>query len=167
VDTTRVDGLAATNSLFDRIPQAAREQLGVEMARIGYDVLAAQKQDVAKKTGDLETGLSLKLMIDRLRVMVGLLNLTGARSRLFYGRIVERGRRAQTVLVERRRRVSGKLRLGPGRRKRAQDIATVYAMKVPALPPRPFIYVERPEIHAEQRLANFWSTVLGNVGASA
>jgi hypothetical protein len=135
VQPNRVDGLAETYSMFGRIPDAAREQLGVEMARIGYEVLAGQKQDVAKSTGELEQGLSLKLMIDRLRVQVGLLGLTGARSRLFYGRIVERGRRAQTVLVQRRRRVGNKLRLGPGRRKRVQDIASVYSLRVPAMAP--------------------------------
>jgi hypothetical protein len=165
VQTNQVDGLAAANSLFGNIPQAAREQLGVEIARIGYDVLAAQRQDVAKRTGDLEAGLSLKLMIDRLRVLVGLLNLTGPRRKLFYGRIVERGRRAQTVLVQRRKR--GRRPLGPGRRKRAQDIASVYSMHVRAMAPRPFVYVDRPEIHAEQRLASFWSQVLSNAGAAA
>jgi hypothetical protein len=77
VQNSQVDGLAATHSLFGNIPEAAREQLGVEIARIGYDVLAAQKQDVAKKTGDLETGLSLKLILDRLRVKVGLLSISG------------------------------------------------------------------------------------------
>jgi hypothetical protein len=167
VQGNRVDGLAETHSLFDRLPQAAREQIAVEEARIGYDVLAAQKRDVAKRSGELESGLSLQLMIEKLRVRVGLLGLSGARRNLFYGRIVESGRRAQTVLVERRRRVAGKLRLGPGRRKRAEDIATTYSLKVRPLPPRPFVRVDRPEIHAEQRLASFWSEVLANVGASS
>jgi hypothetical protein len=40
-------------------------------------------------------------------------------------------------------------------------------MKVRAMAPRPFIYVDRPEIHAEQRLASFWSQVLANVGAGS
>jgi hypothetical protein len=42
-----------------------------------------------------------------------------------------------------------------------------YSLKVRAMAPRPFIYVERPEIHAEQRLASFWSQVLGNAGAGS
>jgi hypothetical protein len=59
-----------------------------------------------------------------------LLNLTGGSQPLFYGRIVEGGRRAQTVLVEQRRRgVSGHCGSGPGR-KRAQAVATTYSMKV-------------------------------------
>jgi hypothetical protein len=119
VQTNQVDGLAATHSLFGNIPEAAREQLGVEIARIGYDVLAAQKADVAKRTGELESGLSLKL-IDRPAAGAGRPAQHQRRAQpLFYGRIVERGRRAQTVLVQRRRRVgasSGSARAAQARR---------------------------------------------------
>lgn len=165
-----IEGLAETYSLFGRITDSAREQLAVEEASIGYDVLAAQKRDVAKDTGALEAGLSLQLQVAQLRVRVGLL-LAGTASKaahrisVYYGRFVEFGRHAQVVLVQRRRRVGGKLRLGPGRRKRLEDIASTYSMKVSALPPRPFVHVDRPEIHAEQRLAEFWSQVLSNAGA--
>jgi hypothetical protein len=162
VETRAVDGLAEAYSLFDRIPDAARERLGAALAGIASDVLAAQQRDVAKRSGQLESGLSFEVLIDELRARVGLLGIVGKRSRLFYGRIIEAGRRAQTVLVQRRRRVAGQLRLGPGRRKRAEDIASTYSLKVRPLPPRPFVHVDRPEIRAEERLAGFWSEVVAS-----
>lgn len=183
--SNRVDGLAESYSLLGRIPDAARDQVAVEMAIIGYEVLAAQKRDVAKETGALAAGLSLKLEIAELRVRIGLIGIR-ARSRsavrraqkagrpagesygsLYYGRFVEFGRRGQTVLVQRRRRVGGRLRVGSNRRKRSEDIATTYSMKVKPMAARPFVHVDRPEIRAEQRLAEFWTEVLDNAGRIA
>jgi hypothetical protein len=181
--SNQVDGLAETYSMLGRLPEAAREQVGVEMALIGYEVLRAQKRDVDKHTGALAAGLSLQLELDELRVRVGLIGMK-ARSKsalraarksgrapgesfgdLYYGRFVEFGRKAQTVLVERRRRVGGLLRTqSRGSRKRAEDIAATYSMKVKARAPRPFVHVDRPEIRAEQRLAGFWAEVLANSG---
>jgi hypothetical protein len=101
-------------------------------------------------------------------VLVGLLSISGARSRnLFYGRIVERGRRAQTVLVQRRRRVGGRLPARPRAPQARRGHREHLFAAVREMAPRPFIYVERPEIHAEQRLASFWSQVLGNAGAGS
>jgi hypothetical protein len=182
--SNRVDGLAETYSMLGRIPDAAREQIGVEMARIGYEILAEQKRDVAKKTGALQAGLSLVLQLEELRVRVGLIG-TKARSKsalrraqqqrrapgesfgdLYYGRFVEFGRRAQTVVVERRRRVDGRLRASRGR-KLSGDVAATYSMKVSAVAPRPFVHVDRPAIRAEQRLASFWSAVVSQAGGRA
>jgi hypothetical protein len=178
-----VTGLAETYSLLARIPDAARDQLGVEIARIGYDVLAGQRRDVAKATGALDAGLGVQLQIDQLRARIGLIGIkarsTSALRRarregrspgesfgdLYYGRFVEYGRRAQVVLVQRRRRVGGRLRSSRGR-KHAEDVGATYAMKVPAMAPRPYVHVDRPEIHAEQRLANFWGQVMANAGAA-
>lgn len=184
--SNRVDGLAETYSLLGRIPAAAREQIGVEMARIGYEILAAQKRDVAKDTGRVASALSLLLQLDELRMRVGLIGIR-ARSKsalraaqkqrrapgeslhdVYYGRFIEYGRRAQTVLVQRRRRVDGRLRTqSRGSRKRVEDISATYALKVKARAPRPFIHVDRPEIRAEQRLASFWSEVLGKAGGGS
>lgn len=159
---TRVEGLAETYSLFDRFPEAVREQVGGGLAKIGEDIRAAQSRSVAKLTGKLASGLSLDLQIEELRVSVGLIGAP-ARRNLFYGRIVERGRRAQTVLVQRRRRVKGRLRT-QSRRKLASDIAATYSMNVRAMAPRPFVYVDRPEIRAEQRLASLLSDALSRSG---
>lgn len=165
MDVRPVDGLAETFALFDRLPDVARDRLAEEVEEIAGEVLAAQRRDVAKRSGALAAALSLEVMIEGLRARVGLLSVVGKRSRLFYGRIIEAGRRAQTVMVKRRPRGSG-ASSGRRRRRRADAVASVYSMKVRPMAPRPFVRVDRPEIHAEQRLANFWSKVASEAGAS-
>jgi hypothetical protein len=175
----KVKGLAEAYSLFGRLPNAARDQLGVELAIIGREILAEQRQQVAKDTGALSAGLSLWLMLEQLRVRVGLIGLRGssrvspskrAKGRnygnLFYGRFVEFGRRAQTVLVQRRRRVAtrtsnyGILRTSRGRKVTA-DIVSTYSLKVKARDPHPYIKVEGAQDIAAGQLAEFWSRTFG------
>lgn len=181
--SNRVQGLAETYSLLGAIPQAAREQVGVEMARIGYEILAAQKRDVAKDTGALAAGLSLVAQIEELRLRVGLIGVK-ARSQsalrraakagrppgesyggLYYGRFVEYGRRAQVVNVV-RGTTNSKALSAAQKRARGAAPRKPYKMRVRAMAPRPFVHVDRPEIRFEQRIANFWSEVLGKAGAA-
>jgi hypothetical protein len=105
VQSNRVDGLAEAYAMLARLPEAAQEQIGVEMAIIGRDVLAAQKRDVAKATGQLEAG-PVAAVADRAAPGEGRACSAspGGRAKLFYGRIVEGGRRAQTVIVQRAQR---------------------------------------------------------------
>ena len=174
--SNQIDGMAETYAMLGALPQAAQEQIGVEMAIIGYDVLRAQQADVARDTGALAQALSLKLELDQLRVRIGLLNVRNAqkfngRSRAavaggpFYGRFVEYGRRGQTVTVTRHLKRSIK---GDGRTSKRRVIfkGKPYSLKVKAMAPRPYVHKDRPEIRAEQRLANFWAEVLGRTGAA-
>ena len=162
----RVQGLADAYAMFGAIPDAAREQVGVEMAIIARDYLALQQEHVPVDTGALLGGLGIQLMLDRLRVRVGLNNLTGGRSALFYGRIVEFGRSAQTVLVQRRRPGTSGLR---NRRKRLEDIAATYSLRVKARAPQPFVLLDDAVLDeiATERLVDFWADVLGKAGAAA
>ncbi|MFZ3485286.1 hypothetical protein [Sphingomonas sp. 3-13AW] len=181
--TDRVKGLAASYAMLGEVPQAAREQLGVELAIISRDILAAQKRDAPNGTGKLEAGLQLQLQMDELRVRVGLLNLRRGRSKLFYGRIIEFGRRGQTVLVTRnlKRKIRGNGRtskrtvqyLGESKRMRRRGpnagtpVGSPYKMRVRAMAERPFVRKERPEIDVAQRLANFWSATISTAGGAA
>lgn len=179
--SNRLDGLAETYSLLGAIPQAAREQVGVEMALIGREVLTAQRRDVAKRSGALEGGLRIEGRLEELRLRIGLIGIK-SRARfnpllarqpgvnfgsLYYGRFVEFGRRGQTVLVT--RRIKDRKITGNGRTS-ARQVAyggKAYSMKVKAMAARPFVHKDRPEIRAEQRLANFWSQTLGKAEAAA
>lgn len=182
--SNRVDGLAETYSLLGNIPDAAREQLGVEMSIIAREVLAAQQRDVPSDTGALRGGLKIDGLLQELRLRIGLIGVTATSKRAlrraqkagqgpgesfgsrYYGRFVEFGRRAQTVLVQRRRRVDGRLR-SRSRRKLAEDVAATYSLKVKAMAPRPYVHKDRPEIRAEQRLAEFWAQVLPKAEAAS
>lgn len=186
---TNVNGLAEQFAFFDNLPQAAREELGVELAIIGREGLAAQKAIVAARahdTGRLEAGLSVQLLVDQLKVRMGLIGVAATSKSatrhaakkgggdprnygdLFYGRIVYFGRRAQTVMVERRRRVNGALRQQKGRRKRASDIVSRYAMRIEARAAIPFIDAPGPlfERDALGQLGEYWSRVLNRAGAA-
>ena len=164
----RVQGLAEAYAMFDGLPEAAREQMGVELAIIGRDFLALQQLRVPKDTGKLEAGLGVQLLLNQLRVRIGLNGLKKGQGDLFYGRILEFGRKAQTVLAKRRVSVTGKARLAR-QRGRANDLVQYYAKKIGAIAPRPFVLVSDPDIDAiaAQRLADFWGQVLDKAGAGA
>lgn len=157
----RVTGLAEVYALIDKLPDAARKELGAELPDIGQDILAAERRDVAKRTGALSAGLGVQFLVDRLRLRVGLLGLRGANRRLYYGLIVEAGRKAHVVLVDRKRRAKG--------RARAAQVASTYAMRVTPLAARPFVHVVRPALDQKiaGRLANFWANTFDRAGAAA
>lgn len=155
-----VQGLAEAYSLFDQLPGAAEQELAVEMAAIGRELLAAQRADVPKATGKLEAALTLQLLLSRLKVRVGLIGIGGRAflGRAFYGRFVEFGRRAQTVIVTRRLKRNGR----KGRSKTGKP----YKLRVNPKPgARPF--VEQPFLAevADAHLSDFWADALARIGA--
>ncbi|AJP72930.1 hypothetical protein [Sphingomonas hengshuiensis] len=130
---SRVDGLDGALSYFDSVPAAARDEMAVELGIIGREILAAQHRDVAKDTGALDAALSLQVLLERLKVRIGLMrggnsaSKSNGRARKaraggpFYGVIVEKGRAAQTVNVTRRikkpnRKIKGNNKNGDTRR---------------------------------------------------
>lgn len=167
-----VQGMADTYALFGELPTAARFELADLLGRLGRDILAREQALAAKATGALAAGLSSQLLTEQLRVRVGLLGLKRRSGKknlgdLFYGIIVNYGRKAQTVLVNRRR--AGSSKLLRNRRKRVEDLLKTYSMRVTALAPRPF--VDGPSVDvdsiATQRLADFWSKALTRAGTGA
>lgn len=176
---SRLEGTEILLRRFDTIPKAAEEQLGVELAIIGRDMRDMQRAASPHDTGTLRGALSVWLMLDQLRVRVGLIGQRNRRSRkrsygdAFYGRFVEFGRKAQTVIVQRRRRVRAHIGAGEHknilrtsrRRKIAADIVASYSMKVKARAPHPFVFIPNAQEIATQRLADFWSNTLARSGA--
>jgi len=180
---SRVTGLYDAMALFEALPTAAHEELAVEMGIIGKEILAGQKAEVAKLTGALAGALSLQLLLERLKIRIGLFpGSFSKRTRSFYGRVIERGRDAQTVTVTRRikkRRVAGNgktskrevIYQGASSRKRRRGpnkgtlIGSPYKMKVKAMAARP--YIEQPLLQeaAELHLSEFWAQALTRAGA--
>jgi hypothetical protein len=165
-------GQAAAMALFDNLPKASDDELINVLPKMGAAVLAAQRQDVAIRTGDLWRGLSVQVLSGGHKIRVGIVGKADAasskKSNLFYGRIVEFGRRGQVVNVQRRRRVGGRLRTTRGR-KRAEDIVSTYTMKVPSAAPRPFVETPQAQaaaLNAGNNLADFWVNVLNRAGAA-
>lgn len=194
---SKVDGLAETYSLFDQLPRAAADELAVEIAIVGRELLAAQHADVAKDTGALDGALALQLLLERLTIRVGLLKGGRAASKFngraskakaggpFYGRFVEFGREEQTVLVTRRikqRRLRGNNRKGNNRRtqfggasdrlrrrgpNRGTPIGSPYKLKVKQMGARPFVAQPLLEEASSTILSDFWANALKRLGAAA
>ena len=61
-----VQGLADAYALIDKLPDAAQQQVGRDLAEIGKIILEAQQAAVPKASGTLEAGLSVQLQIDQL-----------------------------------------------------------------------------------------------------
>jgi hypothetical protein len=163
--------------MFGRIGATAAEDAAELIEIIGTEVLAAQNRDVAKRSGALAAALSMRFKSEELTARIGLLiggrdasrsngrNRSSVAGGPFYGRFVEYGRRAQTVLVTRRikrRKIRGN---GRTSKRRVLYDGKAYSMKVKAMAPRPFVHKDRPEIRAEQRIATFWAQVLDRNGA--
>lgn len=173
MDMRSVRGLAEANARLDFLPDAAKEQMGVEIGIIGRSILAAQRRDVAVDTSYLRGKLTMQLQIEQMRARIGLIGVratskTSKRRRqqgkrvgrdyqnAFYGRIVEFGRRAQTVSVTRslKRQVTGN---GRTSKRRVIYEGRPYRMRVSALAARPFVHKNRSEHDFEPRLAAFWA----------
>lgn len=142
--------LAELTRLFDTLPADAEAALKEQLPKVAAAILAVQREGVPVRTGDLWRGLAIQTLNDGLKVRAGLVGTTSSSGKtslggLFYGRIVEFGRKGQTVWVERRRRVGGNLRLARGK-KIAADIVKAYSMRVAPAPARPF--VDTPETEA-------------------
>lgn len=183
-------GLAEANALFNNLPVAAAHELADEIGRISRDVSAAQYDAAAHATGHMRAGLTVQLLTEWLSARVGLLGISGGRrskaalGTRYYGRFVNFGRKAQTVLATRRlkRRVKGNGRNGTKRRmiyqapsqrlrrkgpNKGTPIGSAYKLRVKGRAAREFVHLPAAQAIAAQRLATFWSRVLPAAGASS
>lgn len=140
---SRLRGDKNFRKLLRQLPAAAKDDMGDILEAAGIDLLAEMKRDVPKRTGALSAGLSYKVLRQSLRLRVGLIGTPRGRAKLFYGFIVELGRKAKTVTIKR------------GPRRGAQ-------MRVRAMAPRPFVWKRRLDQRGKinQRLRGFWTDAL-------
>lgn len=125
-------------SLLKRLPDSVREEMHAQLEETGKLALARAQERVPVDTGALKRGLSMRVY-KSLRLRVGLIGKATNR-KLYYGRIVEFGRKAKTVVVNR----SGKgVRVSGNRWKRQALEAGVrgfYRLRVKPMAARPFVY---------------------------
>jgi len=140
---SRIRGDKGFRKLIRQVPESARLQISALLARLGADLLRAMQADVPVRTGALRATLKAKLLRASLRLRVGLINKADNR-RLFYGRIVEFGRKGKVVTTR------------PGRVKRS------YKMRVREMAPRPFVFASRRELRSNfsERIRLFWDDTL-------
>ncbi|NLS28160.1 hypothetical protein S2M10_31690 [Sphingomonas sp. S2M10] len=165
----KLQGVDAIQQMMDQVSSAARDELAVELGIISRDLLAWQRSAAPKDTGELAGFLSIWVMVDELRARVGFISAKGARgqgnkTKVFYGRFVQYGRKAQTVLVTRhlKRKVRGNGRYGTT--KRVIYDGKPYPLRVKAMAPRNFIFAPNADAIVAQRVADFWSNTFQRAG---
>jgi len=139
---SQLAGARSFRKLLKQLPDSAKQEMAGILADAGPSLLAAIAADAPVRTGALKAALQQKLLRTSLRLRVGLIN-KAANRRFFYGRILEFGRKAQTVTI----------RSGP----RAGAL-----MRIRALQPRPFIFAKRPKLRSalNNSLRKFWDATL-------
>lgn len=154
---SQLQGVAGVRKMLRRLPESAKDEMVDALHDIAPEYLAAQQADApvaagahrkGVEPGALRAGLSFKVLRKSLRLRVGLIGTKPGRARLFYGFIVEIGRKAQTVSVTRKAGVEP------------------YKMRVRAMAPRPFVYKKRPALRTrlQNRLNTFWQHALQHAG---
>lgn len=141
---SKVKGARATRALLRRMPDATQDEVVGALDRGGQRLQAAMRAKAKRKSGNLQQGVKYKVFPKTLRMQVGLIGTKRGRAKLFYGFVLDKGRKAQVVTVQRRRVGSGKL-LSRGR-KRAQDIVSTYRMRVTAIKGDQFVSGRYPDL---------------------
>jgi hypothetical protein len=120
-----IKGLQRTRGLLKRLPDAVRAEINQVFEDKAPAALAFARASTPRKTGALANALRVKTFARSLSLKLGLLT-KGDRRDFFYGNILDRGRRPQTVTVRRgNRQVSGG---------RVVSALQTYTMKVKAIP---------------------------------
>jgi len=159
-------------SLLKRLPESVAEEIGEQHQQTGRMLLARAHARVPVKTGALKAGLSFRVTPKTLKLRFGLLGKRINR-KLYYGRIVEFGRKAKTVIATRqgtlqRARAAG-LKVRANAYKRAAlkaGIGGAYQLRVKATRPRPFVYVT-PREQIYRPYQKIWGRAIHRAAAGA
>jgi hypothetical protein len=103
---SKIKGATSFRRLLRRLPDSANKQLAVFLGdEVGPALAAYMRVITPLKTGALRAGETFKLAAKSLRLQVGIIGKR-LQSRLFYGHILDVGRRAQKKTVTRKKGVS-------------------------------------------------------------
>jgi hypothetical protein len=139
---TRFSGVRRIRRTLRAIPETARSELAALLQEFAPRIGSAIRARAPSRTGALRAAITSKAFPRTLKIRAG---LTKARSRrVFYGRIQEFGRKAQTVRITR----------GPRRGA---------SLRVRAMAAKRFVSGRMPEVRSElrARLNRLWDRVLG------
>lgn len=98
-----VKGTASLRRLLRRLPDASRQALGDELKAIGQRLLARAKAETPVRTGRLRAALGMSVAVKTLQLRLGLIKKADRR-RLFYGYILDQGRKAKSGVTKNGRR---------------------------------------------------------------
>ncbi|MBB5684294.1 hypothetical protein [Sphingobium boeckii] len=99
---SRTKGGKTFRRLMKNIPASAREEFADVLELSGRDLAGVMRARVRRRTGALGRGVKWKVLRKSLKLRVGVLGSPRARGKLFYGYILNWGRKAQTAKANRR-----------------------------------------------------------------
>ncbi len=147
-------GSKAFRRTLKQIPQEARLELAHVLEDVGPKLARLIQANTPSRTGALRQGIKWKVLRRSLRLQVGLLGTKRGRAKLFYGFILNFGRKAQNVNV-RRRTPSGAV--------------ASYLMRVRAFKALHFVTGRYPDLRkmTAARLKSIWDRVLTRAATGA
>lgn len=137
--------------LIRRMPEAVQGEIVGSLDRWGGELATSMRARTPRgKTGRLLAGIRHKVFPKSLRMQVGLLVSKKERQRLFYGRILDLGRKAQQVRV-RRRTKSGRV--------------SSFTMNIPAIRALHFVTGPMSDLRAglNRHIKGIWDRALRRV----
>lgn len=162
----RWSGMNRVRRILRNLPDAMQVEMGDALEDSGREIAAAMAGRTPERTGALRKGIKYRVLRKSLRLRVGLIDAPRVRNKLFYGRILDLGRKAQTVTV--RRRIAGVAQPGGGKALPGARVAK-YLMRVRGIAPKRFVTGRYPDLRAalNQRLRGIWDRALRRVAGGA
>lgn len=97
----KLQGVRSTRRLLRNIPDTARAEVVHVLQDAGPRIARVMQGRTPRRTGALQAGIKWKLTPKTLKLQIGLLGTKRGRAKLFYGYILNFGRKAQTVMIKR------------------------------------------------------------------
>jgi len=168
----RVRGDRAFKKLLTRLPAAVRDEMVETLQEGGVDILEMEQAGATVSKRE-RASLTVKVLPGALQLKVGLVGRPINR-RLWWAKIIERGRKAQIVSVTRLHRGARDVWLGRVRawgvsaRRKPGDLVSRYQMRVRALAPHPAVYA--PQVLDARntlggKIVGFWERTLTRASA--
>lgn len=168
---SRIRGVRAFRQRLKQLPDAVTTEILDLLDEGGRTAAAAMQARARRRTGQLAAGVTYKVLPKSLRLKVGLLGTPRGRAKLFYGFILDRGRKAQTVTVTRyrkgaRAKDTRRFALGSNGQKSA-GLVSVYQLRVRARAGDAFVTGRFRELRGliNRRANDLFDRALRRIGA--
>lgn len=143
----KLEGADRIKRLFRNLPDAARAEMVEVLEGGSSDIERAIIKETPRRTGALVAAIKRKVLKQTLSAKIGIIGPPSERRSIFYGRILDLGRRAQVAKAV-RRAPSGKI--------------SRHTVNVRAIAPKRFISGPRTDARTliASRLRGVWDRIL-------
>jgi len=145
-----VEGQEDVRKILRGLPDASRDEIVSTLEASADEIRPIMVERAPRRSGDLQSGILSRVNRQSMTARIGLIGPPKQRRSLFYGRILDLGRRAQDRWVTRR--------MPSGNRSR-------YLMRISAIAPKKFVTGRFPEARAtlQDKLRGVWGRILARI----